>query len=152
MSTYDFSPFYRTVVGFDRLARLVDAAKSPDAASQAFPPYNIELADENAYRITIAVAGFDQSDLDIQVLENTLTVTGKRPQPAEDKKFLHHGIAGRDFTRRFELADHVKVVGAGLDKGLLTIDLVREVPEAMKPRTIDIATAQTKALPGKAAA
>ena len=152
MSTYDFSPFYRTVVGFDRLARLVDQAKSPDANAQSFPPYNIELADENAYRITIAVAGFAETDIDIQLLENTLVVTGKRPQHGQDKKFLHHGIAGRDFTRRFELADHVKVVGANLDMGLLTIDLVREVPEAMKPRTIEIATARTKALPGKDAA
>jgi molecular chaperone IbpA len=152
MPTYDFSPLFRTVAGFDRLARLADSTHNQDGDAHSFPPYNIESVDENAYRVTLAVAGFAETDLDIQVLENTLMVTGKRPQPATEHKFLHHGIAGRDFTRRFALADTVKVAGASLDKGLLTIDLVREVPEALKPRTIGIKSGSPQSVLGKDAA
>jgi molecular chaperone IbpA len=146
MANFDFSPLYRTVVGFDRLARLADAAMMQETNITSYPPYNIEASGDNDYRITLAVAGFAEADLEIQVVENTLTVTGKRAQPNEDKKYLYHGIAGRDFTRRFELADHVKVIGANLDSGLLTIDLVRELPEAMKPRKIEIAAGKAESL------
>ena len=145
MTAYDFSPLYRTVVGFDRLARLVDSARTQDAGS-AYPPYNIEALGEDAYRITLAVAGLAEDDLDIQVLENTLVVTGKRGRAEPERKYLHKGIAGREFVRRFELADHVKVTGASLDRGLLTIDLVREIPEAMKPRSIEIKTGAPESL------
>ncbi len=138
MLSYDFSPLYRTAVGFDRLARLAEAATRHDSAAASYPPYNIEKAGENAYRITLAVAGFSESDLEIEVKESTLTITGKRTDAGTADAFLYKGIAGRDFVRRFELADHVKVTGANLDNGLLTVDLVREIPEAMKPRTIEI--------------
>lgn len=138
MTNFDFSPLYRTAVGFDRLARMVDAAMRYDAAAASYPPYNIEKAGEDDYRITLAVAGFSEADLAIEVKENTLTVTGKRAGDGNDDNFLYKGIAGRDFVRKFELADHVKVSGASLDRGLLVIDLVREIPEAMKPRAIEI--------------
>jgi molecular chaperone IbpA len=142
MDRFDFSPLFRSTIGFDRLTRLVDAATRVDSASLAYPPYNIEKTGEDAYRLTMAVAGFSPAELDITVQENTLLVTGKAQKEDENGGgYLHRGIARRTFERRFSLADHMKVVGASLDNGLLYVDVVREVPEAAKPRTIKIGTA-----------
>ena len=138
MDRFDFSPLFRSSIGFDRLARMVDAATRVDNAALSYPPYNIEKTAEDSYRLTMAVAGFAQAELDITVHENTLIVTGKAKQEEENGRYLHRGIARRAFERRFSLADHIKVQGASLDNGLLHVDLVREVPEAMKPRTIAI--------------
>ena len=138
MDRFDFSPLFRSTIGFDRLARLVDAATQVDSAAQAYPPYNIEKTGEDSYRLTMAVAGFARDEIDIVVQENTLFVTGKAQNEEENGRYLHRGIARRAFERRFSLADHLKVTGASLDNGLLHVDLVREVPEAMKPRQIAI--------------
>jgi molecular chaperone IbpA len=138
MDRFDFSPLFRSTIGFDRLARLVDSATRVDSTALSYPPYNIETTGENSYRLTMAVAGFAPDELDITVHENTLIVTGKAKQEDENGRYLHRGIARRAFERRFSLADHIKVQGASLDNGLLHVDLVREVPEAMKPRTIAI--------------
>jgi molecular chaperone IbpA len=138
MDRFDFSPLFRSTIGFDRLARMVDSATRVDTAS-SYPPYNIEKTADDSYRLTMAVAGFSQSELDITVHENTLIVTGKAQQDDDNGRYLHRGIARRAFERRFSLADHIKVTGASLDNGLLHVDLVREVPEAMKPRQIKIA-------------
>ena len=138
MDRFDFSPLFRSTIGFDRLTRLVDAATRVDNAALSYPPYNIEKTGEDAYRLTMAVAGFSREDLDITVHENTLTVIGKGKKEEDEGRYLHRGIARRAFERRFSLADHLKVVGASLDNGMLHVDLVREVPEAMKPRTIQI--------------
>lgn len=137
MTTFDFSPLFRSTVGFDRMQRLVEAASRSEEAN-GYPPYNIEKLEENAYRITMAVAGFSEDDLDIEVRDGVLFVTGKQPEPTEERSFLYRGIAGRAFRRTFQLADHVKVQGAALENGLLHIELAREVPEAMKPRKIAI--------------
>ena len=139
MNTYDFSPFFRSTVGFDRLARLLDATTRGDN-SPSYPPYNIEKTGEDAYRITMAVAGFGEQDIDIVANGSALTITGKAKQADDNGRFLYRGIAGRAFERRFELADYVKVTGARLENGLLHVDLQREVPEAMKPRTIRVQT------------
>lgn len=136
MRSYDLTPLYRTTVGFDRLFDLLDSVGKSDAGG--YPPYNIERLGENDYRITLAVAGFAEDDLDLVVHENTLNVVGKRPDSDDKRAFLHQGIAGRSFERRFELAEHVEVAGASLVNGLLNIDLKREIPEAMKPRKIAI--------------
>ncbi len=138
MRTIDFSPLYRSVVGFDRLAQLLETA-SVDAAS-GYPPYNIERTDETAYRIEIAVAGFRSEELNIEVKENLLTVQGRKAANDEQRRFLHRGLAERDFERRFQLADYVIVTEAKLADGLLSISLKRELPEALKPRRIEIAT------------
>ncbi len=140
MRTFDLSPLYRSTVGFDRLGSMLDQLMSGDAPAPSYPPYNIEKTGEDAYRISIAVAGFGEDDLNIEVKDQGLTVTAKKREVAEDKQphYLHRGIAERGFERRFQLADHMKVTGAGLENGLLHIDLVREVPEALKPRTIAI--------------
>jgi molecular chaperone IbpA len=153
MRTYDLSPLFRSTVGFDRMTRLLDAAGRMDGETPSYPPYNIEKTGENAYRITMAVAGFSTDELNISVQEGVLTVTGKALKEEEPKQFLHRGIARRAFERRFELADHIQVTGADLANGLLHIDLVREVPEAMKPRTIKIATgkAEPQVIDSKAA-
>lgn len=138
MRQYDFSPLYRSTVGFDRLFSLLDQVTGPESG-QTYPPYNIERTGENAYRITMAVAGFGEADLSLESRENVLTVKGERQ--VEEKaatEVLHRGIAARAFERRFQLADHVEVRGAALENGLLHIDLVREIPEAMKPRKIAI--------------
>jgi len=142
MRGFDFAPFYRSTVGFDRLFSMLDQAGGADAAS-GYPPYNIERTGENTYRITIAVAGFAEPELSIVAKENTLTVRGEKV-PAENARsettqVLHRGIAARTFERVFQLADHVEVKNASLENGLLHIDLAREIPEAMKPRTIPIA-------------
>ena len=139
MDRYDFSPLFRSTIGFDRLARLVDTATRSDGAGASYPPYNIEKTGEDSYRLTMAVAGFAQDELDITVHENTLFVTGQAQKADESGRYLHRGIARRAFERRFSLADHIKVAGASLNNGLLHVDLVREVPEAMKPRTVKIA-------------
>ncbi|WP_308367826.1 MULTISPECIES: Hsp20 family protein [unclassified Microbulbifer] len=138
MRNLDFSPLYRTAIGFDRMASLLDALTTSEQNQPAYPPYNIELTGEDSYRITMAVAGFEQSELDIQVEQNRLAVTGKKPAENEQRNFLHRGIAARNFERRFQLADHVKVTDASLANGLLHIELVREIPEAMKPRKVAI--------------
>ncbi|MCC7272796.1 MAG: Hsp20 family protein [Alphaproteobacteria bacterium] len=148
MTTFDFSPLFRSTVGFDRMMRLLEGAAGGDAPS--YPPYNIETTGENAYRITMAVAGFGPDDLEVVVRENTLTVTGRGSAEAQGVKYLHRGIARRAFERRFELADSIKVVGSALDNGLLHIELKREIPESAKPRVIPIANAP-KALEQQAA-
>lgn len=138
MRTIDFTPLYRSAVGFDRMASLLESAARTSEAG-GWPPYNIETTGENAYRIEIAVAGFKPDELNIEVKENLLTVTGRRTANDESERtFLHRGLAERDFERRFQLADYVVVTEAGLSNGLLTIDLKRELPEALKPRRIEI--------------
>src|SRR5207342_140164 len=144
MRHFDLTPLYRSTIGFDRLGSLLDTLGSFEGEAPSYPPYNIERVGENDYRISMAVAGFGDSDLNIEVKENTLTVKGERLTEKEDTTFLHRGIASRSFERRFQLADHVVVKGASLEKGLLHVDLVRELPEAMKPRTISIATKADK--------
>ena len=138
MDRFDFSPLFRSTIGFDRLARLVDSATRVDSTALSYPPYNIEKTGEDAYRLTMAVAGFSRDELDITVQENTLVISGKAQGEDEANRYLHRGIARRAFERRFSLADHIKVSGASLDNGLLHVDLVREIPEAAKPRTIKI--------------
>ena len=152
MATFDFSPLFRSTVGFDRMTRMLDAAMQGTEHGDSYPPYNIESVDENNYRITLAVAGFGQDDLEITAKESTLVVRGRQKEPNEGCKYLHRGIAGRAFERTFHLADHIRVVGADLENGLLSIDLQREIPEALKPRTIEIATAgRPKTIESKAA-
>jgi molecular chaperone IbpA len=136
MRTLDFSPLYRSVVGFDRLADLLDAASHETASG--YPPYNIERTEENSYRIEIAVAGFKPKDLNIEVKENLLTVQGRKADLDETKRYLHRGLAERAFERRFQLADYVVVTDARLADGLLSLSLKRELPEALKPRRIEI--------------
>jgi molecular chaperone IbpA len=154
MRSYDLSPLFRSTVGFDRMMRLLDAAGRVDESAPTYPPYNIEKTGEDSYRVTMAVAGFSQDELNITVQEGVLTVTGKAVKEEEPKQqFLHRGIARRAFERRFELADHIQVRGADLTNGLLHIDLVREVPEAMKPRSIKIGSGKVepKVIDSKAA-
>lgn len=141
MRTFDLSPLYRNTVGFDRLFSLLDSVGGVDAAP-TYPPYNIERTGENAYRITVAVAGFTEAELGIEVKENTLTLKGEKKavETSEAGQMLYRGIAARAFERRFQLADHVEVKGAVLENGLLHVDLVRSIPEAKKPRVIPIAT------------
>ncbi|UUX51740.1 Hsp20 family protein [Nisaea acidiphila] len=155
MRTIDFSPMFRNSVGFDRMAQLADAALRSTAQNNApaYPPYNIEKVSEDDYRITMAVAGFAEQDIDITVKENSLVVTGKveKSEEGETRQFLHRGIAERAFERRFELADFIKVTGAELENGLLHVSLVREVPEEAKPRKIAVRTG-APAIEGKKAA
>ncbi|KAF7597936.1 MAG: heat-shock protein [Candidatus Dactylopiibacterium carminicum] len=134
MRTYDFSPLYRSAIGFDRLAQLAEAALSNE--QPAYPPYNIELVSEDKYRISMAVAGFTRDELDVETEKNTLKVIGRKAVDGAQRTFLHRGIAARDFEQRFQLADHVKVVSASFENGLLDIELERELPEALKPRKI----------------
>jgi len=151
MQAFDFSPLFRSTVGFDRLTRLLDAAARVDDNAFSYPPYNIEQTGDDSYRIVMAVAGFGEGDLSITQQGNSLLISGKQEKPAEEKKYLYRGIAGRAFERRFELADHIKVAGAKLTNGLLSVELVREIPEAMKPRTIKIGNGESKVIEGKAA-
>lgn len=139
MATNELNPLYRTLVGFDRIASLMDTAARLDAAP-GYPPFNVEQIGEDNFRIELAVAGFGEDDLSIEFKQNSLLVTGQRKVP-EQRNFLHRGIAERSFERRFGLADHVRVAGAKLENGLLTIDLVRELPELLKPRKIEIGSA-----------
>ncbi len=145
----DYSPFYRSTVGFDRLFDLLDGATKFDTGS-TYPPYDIEATGENTYRITMAVAGFGEQDLDIQAHENVLTIKGQKAEAEDEKRYLYHGIAGRSFERRFQLADHVLVTGAKLENGLLHVELKREIPEALKPRKIEIGSKE-KVLESQAA-
>ena len=154
MSRYDLSPLYRSTVGFDRMFSLLDNLANPNENQSGFPPYDIVQNDENSYRISIAIAGFSNEDLDIQLEENTLTVRGEKGvhQQTEKLQTLHRGIAARNFVRTFQLAEHVEVKDASLENGLLHIDLIREIPEAMKPRQIEISTrSDKKALASQAA-
>jgi molecular chaperone IbpA len=147
MRAFDYSPFYRASVGFDRVFDLLDSVAG-QAGANGYPPYNIEKAGENAYKIVMAVAGFAESELNVTQKENELLVTGQTAASNNggetEKQFLYRGIAGRNFERRFQLADHVKVVGAKLANGLLTVELQREIPEEKKPRTISIASESDK--------
>lgn len=139
MRHVDFSPLYRSTVGFDRLLTMLDSLAQPEQA-QSYPPYNIERTGETTYRITMAVAGFDETEISIEAREHALTVKGEKAEEKDEEgaEFLYRGIAKRAFERRFQLAEHVEVTGASLRNGLLHIDLVREIPEAMKPRRIAI--------------
>jgi molecular chaperone IbpA len=150
MVTFDFSPFYRSTIGFDRMAQFLENASRVHDVDNGYPPYNIESVGEDHYRVTIAVAGFTQDELEIEVRENVLYVSGHKADETDNRQYLHRGIAGRAFKRQFRLADHVKVEDAALDNGLLTVDLVREVPEAMKPRTIPISAGAPKDIVSKA--
>ena len=148
MRTYNLSPMFRHSVGFDRMQRLVDAASTKSEVS--YPPYNIETDGEDAYRVTVAVAGFDKKDLDVSLKDDTLSITGKKEDEVEGVSYLHRGIAGRSFQLKFNLADHIKVLNADLENGVLAVDLEREVPEALKPRQIEIKTHPVKSLTEKA--
>lgn len=156
MRNFDLSPLYRQTVGFDRLAGMLDQLMAGDAPAPSYPPYNIEKTGENAYRITVAVAGFGEEDLNVEVRNQQLIITANKREVEGDSKpaYLHRGIAERGFERRFQLADHVRVNGAELVNGLLHVDLVREVPEELKPRTIAIkggnGQSETKTVEGKA--
>jgi molecular chaperone IbpA len=145
MRHFDLTPLYRSTIGFDRFGSLLDQLTSLEGEAPSYPPYNIERVGENEYRISMAVAGFADNDLSIEVKENTLSIRGEKKTEQEDTTFLHRGIASRSFERRFQLADHVLVNGASLENGLLHVDLLRELPEAKKPRTIPIATRTDKA-------
>ncbi len=151
MRTTDFSPLYRSVVGFDRLAALLDAAAA-SGESTGYPPYNIETVGDNAYRIEIAVAGFKPEELNLEVKENVLTVQGRKAANDDSRRFLHRGLAERNFERRFQLADYVVVTDAQLSDGLLTVALKRELPEAMKPRRIEISAPSGQVIEAETAA
>lgn len=146
MNTIDLTPLYRSTIGFDRFGSLLDSVLRNDQPSAGYPPYNIEVTDENRYAVTLAVAGFERSELDIQVERGVLTVRGRKTEDSDDRQYLYQGIATRTFERKFSLADHVEVRGANLSNGLLTIKLVKEVPEAMKPKSIDIDVDDQQAL------
>ncbi|MCW8889243.1 MAG: Hsp20 family protein [Sedimenticola sp.] len=137
MRTYDLSPLFRSAIGFDRLANTLESIHNTNS-SGGYPPYNIELVDENQYTITMAVAGFTADDLEIEVEQNKLRVTGQKKEDDEGRQYLHRGIANRNFERSFQLADHIKVANANIQDGMLYLELVREIPEAMKPRRIEI--------------
>lgn len=147
MRHVDFSPFYRSTVGYDRLFTMLDSLGQPEQQSTSYPPYNIERTSEDAYTITMAVAGFSEEDLDIEARENTLTIKGEKKDESDKEDnvtYLHRGIATRAFERRFQLAEHVHIDGANLKNGLLHVELVREVPEEKKLRKIEIAGSSTK--------
>lgn len=141
MRTFDLAPLYRATVGFDQIADLMDRVLTNDVGQQTYPPYNIEKLADDGWRISIAVAGFSDDDLSVEVKENALLVTGRKSEQEGERRYLHRGIATRAFERRFHLADHVRVTGASHADGMLHIELVREVPEALKPRRIEIAKA-----------
>ena len=148
MRTFDLAPLYRATVGFDQMADLMDRVLADTGTAPSYPPYNIEKTADDAWRITIAVAGFNDEELSVELRENALIVSARKSKEEEGKTYLHRGIANRAFERRFTLADHVRVTGASHVNGLLNIDLAREVPEALKPRRIEIASGDT--LDGKA--
>ncbi|MBT8411450.1 MAG: Hsp20 family protein [Octadecabacter sp.] len=141
MRTFDLAPLHRATVGFDQVTDLMDRIMSNDNGTQSYPPYNIEKTADDAWRISIAVAGFSDEDLNVEVKENALHVTAKKAEDDSDRTYLHRGIATRAFSRRFHLADHIRVTGASHENGMLHIDLFREVPEALKPRRIEISKA-----------
>ena len=140
MRNFDFAPLYRATVGFDQIADMMDRVLAADGAQPTYPPYNIEKTADDSYRISIAVAGFSGDDLSVEVKEHALVVSARKSEDTSDRAYLHRGIATRAFERRFQLADHVRVVGASQADGLLHIDLTREIPEALKPRRIQIAS------------
>ncbi len=146
MRSLDFSPLYRSAIGFDRMANLLDSLSRADQTQPSYPPYNIELTGEDKYRITMAVAGFDRNEINIEVNQNNLTVSANKQAEQEQRTYLHQGIAARSFERRFQLADHVQVQSANYENGLLHIDLQRVIPESMKPRTIPIGVQTTEKL------
>ncbi len=141
MRSFDFAPLHRATIGFDQIADMMDRVLTNDVAQPSYPPYNIEKTDADTYRISVAVAGFAESDLSVEMKENALIVAGKKAADDTERSFLHRGIATRAFERRFALADHVRVTGANHENGMLNIDLKREVPEALKPRRIEISSA-----------
>ncbi|MEM9318142.1 MAG: Hsp20 family protein [Pseudomonadota bacterium] len=141
MRTFDFAPLYRATVGFDRMADLLDRVMTQDVGHSTYPPYNIEKTGDDTYRISVAVAGFSEADLTVEQREAELVVSARREKEEADRTYLHRGIAARAFEKRFQLADHVRVSGAAHSHGMLHIDLVREVPEALKPRRIEITAA-----------
>jgi molecular chaperone IbpA len=153
MRTFDLAPLYRSTVGFDRLFSMLDQVAGYDGAGSSYPPYNIERTGENAYRITVAVAGFGENELSIEAKASTLTIRGEKQVKTDETtgELLYQGIAARAFERVFQLADHVEVKGAALENGLLHVDLVREVPEAMKPRQIPIGGGKPRVIDAKAA-
>lgn len=151
MRPFDFAPLYRSTVGFDRLAQLMDSVVGHEE-TPTYPPYNIERTGDNTYRITMAVAGFTRDDIKIEVKEQTLTIKGEKKPVEKERQFLHRGIAERAFDRRFQLADHVEVTGADLSDGLLHVDLVRNVPERLKPRAISIGVGAPKQIEAQAQA
>jgi len=140
MRNFDLAPLYRATVGFDHLADLMDRALTADVSQPTYPPYNIEKTAEDAYRISLAVAGFTDEELTVEVREHALIIAARKADESDERKFLHRGIATRAFERKFQLADHIRVNGAVHENGMLHIDLVREVPEALKPRQITIAS------------
>ncbi len=142
MRSFDFAPLHRATIGFDQIADMMDRVLTSDVAQPSYPPYNIEKTDADTYRISVAVAGFSEEDLSVEVKENSLVVAGKKASDDKDRSYLHRGIATRAFERRFALADHVRVTGASHENGMLNIDLKREVPEALKPRRIEIASSK----------
>lgn len=149
MRHFDLSPLYRSTVGFDKLFSMLDNAPGVEGGGSSYPPYNIERLAEDSYRISMAVAGFSEADLSIEVKENALTIVGEKSEDGEpEKDYLHRGIAARAFERRFQLADYMRVDGASMEHGLLHIDLTRELPEAVKPRQITIKGADSKSLEG----
>jgi len=146
----DLTPLYANTVGYDRFGSLLDAAFNAERQGAGYPPYDIELVDENKYAITLAVAGFQESEIDVQVEKGVLTISGKKEEQKKDSRFLHRGIASRAFERKFNLADHVEVVDAQLDNGLLHVSLLKEIPDAMKPRKIPVNAFQSESLEAKA--
>lgn len=145
MRAFDPTPLFRASVGFDRMADLMDRVLAAEPVQPTYPPYNIEKTDENAYRISVAVAGFAADELSVELKENGLTISGRKAEDSAERTYLHRGIATRAFERRFHLADHVRVSGATHADGMLHIDLVREIPEALKPRRIEIASTKSSA-------
>ncbi len=152
MTRIDFSPLFRSTVGFDRMTRLLDAAAGWEETANNYPPYNIEKTGEDTYQVTLAVAGFAEKDVDVELKEGVLTVSGKRPDEDGKRAYLHQGIAERAFQRKFQLEEHVEVLGGSLVNGLLKIDLARRLPEAMKPRRIEIKSAPQHLVEGSKAA
>ncbi|MEM6374685.1 MAG: Hsp20 family protein [Pseudomonadota bacterium] len=145
MRNFDLAPLYRATIGFDQIADMMDRVLSTDVSQQTYPPYNIEKTAEDAYRISIAVAGFTGDELSVEVRDHALIVAARKPSDTAERKYLHRGIATRAFERKFQLADHVRVTGAAHEDGMLHIDLEREIPEALKPRRIEIARAAASA-------
>ena len=150
VNAFDFSPLFRSTIGFDRLTNLLETAARHDEAANGFPPYNIEKTDSESYRITMAVAGFTEDDLSVEIRDGRLIVSGKKAAEEAERRFLHRGVALRPFQRIFQLADHVKVLDASLDNGLLHIDLQHELPEEKKPRQIEISTGAPASIVSKA--
>ena len=150
MRSFDPTPLYRATVGFDRVADLLDRVMSADVAQPTYPPYNIEKIDTNAYRISVAVAGFAEADLSVEVKDHALVIAARKAKDETPRSYLHRGIATRAFERRFHLAEHIRVTGATHENGMLHIDLVREIPEALKPRRIEIGRAAPSAIEARA--